>query len=704
LDYDYTAIIDKVKSRSPRFTVPSGFETGRNEFSLTALIEKAKPFDLEFPNKKIVTFGRNASNDVVINSNVVSNFHGTFHNDNGFFYIIDKGSSNGIFLNGAKVRKSEPLEPGDVISFDPDAEIVKIVFANLPAGLWFASKKPVPNAEVLLSRGLFYYKIIPRSVSAEFCGAVKTVKGARKFGKKEPETILDDVSFKVEAGEFAAIIGGSGAGKSTLVNGALGVADFTEGGCFIEAGVRVAYVPQSDVVYGDLALSRALYYSAKLRTPDDATDGELKTIVAKVIKSVGLTGRENVLIKKLSGGQKKRAAIASELISDPAVFFLDEPAAGLDPGTERRLMKTLRDMSRKNKTVIVITHAAHSLFLCDKIAALGAGGKLCFFGTPKKALDFFNVKDFADIYDKINDNSTQWKLRFQKRLQDRSARTLPPKTARKNSDGYYNSSALKQFATLCARCLRLFAQDKKRLLLLALQAPLLGLALSLVAYKTNMTGEITVFMYNSETTAFLFSLSCAAFWIGLLNSIQEICKERDIFLRERMANLKLFPYIFSKLAVFGAICLLQTFLLLAGPYYILSLPSFWGMFATTFATMFSAVALGLLVSAFSLNPDRAASLSPLILTPQILFSGIAFKLRNVSKFLSNFVNCKWSLNAYCVLLNVNALPADDASEAASFIDASYAPLAYNLYVAWGALIFFTALCVVICAASLEGAK
>jgi hypothetical protein len=246
--------------------------------------------------------------------------------------------------------------------------------------------------------------------------------------------------------------------------------------------------------------------------------------------------------------------------------------------------------------------------------------------------------------------------------------------------------------------------DKKRLLVLALQAPLLGLALSLVAYKTDMSGELTVFAYNSEATACLFSLSCAAFWIGLLNAIQEICKERDIFLRERMANLKLFPYILSKLTVLGALSFAQSFLLLAAPKFIISLPSFWGMFTTTFLTMFSAVAVGLAISSFSPNPDRASSLSPLILTPQILFSGIAFKLANVSKFLSNIINCKWSLNAYCVLANVNALPADDAADGASFIDAAYSPLASNLYSAWGMLIFFTALCVAICAVSLEGAK
>jgi hypothetical protein len=97
-------------------------------------------------------------------------------------------------------------------------------------------------------------------------------------------------------------------------------------------------------------------------------------------------------------------------------------------------------------------------------------------------------------------------------------------------------------------------------------------------------------------------------------------------------------------------------------------------------------------------------LSPLILTPQILFSGTGFKLRNASKFLSNFINCRWSVRAFLSLIDVNSLPANDYTNGITFVDAAYDPSASNIYSAWGVLFFFTALCVAICAVSLEGAE
>ena len=118
------------------------------------------------------------------------------------------------------------------------------------------------------------------------------------------------------------------------------------------------------------------------------------------------------MIRSLSGGQRKRASIAIELIADPKLFFLDEPTSGLDPGTERIIMKTLRKMANSGKTIILVTHNTLNLHLCDKVVFFGKGGKLCFDGAPEDALKFFNVTDFVDIYNLLNDNSDNWYKKF----------------------------------------------------------------------------------------------------------------------------------------------------------------------------------------------------------------------------------------------------------------------------------------------------
>lgn len=88
----------------------------------------------------------------------------------------------------------------------------------------------------------------------------------------------------------------------------------------------IGYVPQSDIVYDNLTVKQMLHYAAKLRMPDDTSKQERISKVQEVIETVELKGHESKLIKKLSGGQKKRVSIAIELLSSPKLFFLDEPS------------------------------------------------------------------------------------------------------------------------------------------------------------------------------------------------------------------------------------------------------------------------------------------------------------------------------------------------------------------------------------------
>ena len=753
-----------------------------DNYILTVMAAGQKPRDVSLGaiGRQTLSFGRHPSCDIVLESAIASNFHGRLAWHEGAVYVLDDQSTNGVYVNGARISRPTPLAAGDTVTFESDYARqgvageygVLLVLGVQAGGSWascpLAPEHPVSigrdpgcdialaqvsvsalhawlrfdgehwcvqdnhstngtfvggrrvagshplaerdvifvgGAKLLYAGGMVYYHRQQPGIGITLEGVGRTVPT-----KSGPRVILDDVSLEVPRGEFVAIIGGSGAGKSTLMNGMCGFAPITAGRVLYDGqdlfenyeAMRgmIGYVPQQDIVHGELTLRRMLLYTAEMRMPRDAPADERERRVARVIELVGLAGREDTLVKKLSGGQRKRASIAVELVSDPGVFFLDEPTSGLDPGTERKLMHTLKAMTAENKTVVVITHMTLNIGLCDKLIILGTGGKLCFYGTPAQALQWFGVTDFVDIYDKAATGADQWRLRYDATRPPQAQPPAPAPQAPPRGGEKKSRSGLRQFGVLCRRYAALIAADKKRLLLLLLQAPLLALLLCLVAWKTDTAGNLTVFTYSGQAKALLFSLACAAFWVGMLNSVQEICKERDILRRERMTGLGLLPYLASKVAVLGALCLVQSLMLTAVVAAVLGLPSFWGMAATTFSTAFSAMAMGLAVSGLSLNPDRAMTLAPIILMPQILFAGVAFQLSGIADYLSGVITCKWAVRAYCVLADINALPASADATGTTFESVAYTATAANLAAGWLALWAIALVCLGFCAFAL----
>jgi ABC-type multidrug transport system ATPase subunit len=413
----------------------------------------------------------------------------------------------------------------------------------------------------------------------------------------------------------------------------------------------VGYVPQSDIVYDNLTLHDMLMYTAKLRLPKDTSQSEREAAIRRAIETVELTEKTNSFIKALSGGQRKRASIAVELLSDPNLLFLDEPASGLDPGTERNLMTSLRTMADSGKTVILVTHSTLQLKMCDKIVFMGKGGNFCFYGSYVEALEFFGVSDIVDVYNMITDHAKEWSEKFEK------SREVPGKVRQTNAtSGKTRESKLSQLGVLSARYLKLVANDRQRLLLLLIQAPLLAVLISFVANEKK-------FVEYEMTKSLLFALSCSAFWVGMLNAIQEICKERNIMKREYMTGLSLSTYISSKIMVLGLLCFIQS-LLITGVFGAMVglpdegvlLPPFIELLITTFITALASTAMGLFVSSLFTNADRAMTVAPILLMPQILFSGLIFKLSDATEVISWFAVCRWSMEGYGTTANLNDLP------------------------------------------------
>lgn len=629
-------------------------------------------------NKKRLSIGRAPGNDIVLSHPAISRQHAAIEPcQAGGYEIVDVSGKNGTLVNGRMINGRKRLK---------ECDIIQIVAFQM----------------IYLKESIFY-KTSSEGISLNIQHLRKVVGGSQK------KELLHDVNLQIESNEFVAIIGGSGAGKTTLMNA---ISGFDRGGVtgkvycngldlyenFKYMKSVIGYVPQEDIIYQNLTLRKMLEYTAKLKMPDDVSKSERDAQIDAVLDMVELKPQQNTYIRKLSGGQKKRASIAVELLADPRLFFLDEPTSGLDPGTEQNLMRTLSRMAAtQKKTIIMVTHTIQNLYLCDRIILMGTGGRCCFSGNLEEARMFFDTENLADAYNVVAANSKEWEAQYAK-FQKKDYQV---KTSGEDSQKSMNPvkrtgkrpSAFRQLMILIQRYLELMKNDWARLLILMIQPVIIGLLLYLVS-------EETVFDVYENTKTMMFALCCSGIWIGLFNSIQEICKERNILRREYMTNLKLPVYVFSKFAVQSLIGAVQA-IFLTGTFLGAIGKNGEGLFLDSFfpelilsiwLVILASEALGLAVSANAKSGDKAMVAAPFILIIQLLFSGILFKLEGFGEWISYVTVSRWTVEALGSTVNLNDLPlklqADYPMiehEAEAFFEATKAHVLQD----WGILVGMT---------------
>lgn len=592
--------------------------------------------------EKAIKIGRANTNQVVLQHPAVSKEHCVIFKDNGETFLADMKSSNGVMINGKPIESCQKLKDKDIIQ--------------------------ILDFQLLYSNTYIYYRTLTTGISLRACEINKVVgKGIKK------KKILRDVNCEIYPNEFVAIIGGSGAGKTTLMNAISGFEKEFTGHVYcnnvdlIEQFQHlkniIGFVPQQDIIYENLTLKRMLLYTARLKMPEDTQKEEILHRIEEVLKMVDLWEHKESYIKKLSGGQKKRASIAVELLADPKLFFLDEPTSGLDPGTEKSLMITLKELAKEqNKTIVMVTHTTQNLDLCDKIIFMGPGGSLCFVGSVEEAKKFYQTDDLVNIYNMLAEETEYW----QRKYEDICQKSAPLHTIQegvnkqqKNEEkktGKKLTTNFRQFLILTQRYAELIWNDCTRLLVLLLQPLMIAWLLSLVA-------DENLFDIYESTKSILFALSCSGIWIGMFDSIQEICKERVILKREYMANLKLPCYMMSKfviqtlLGLFQAIILTVAFLKLTkSSQRGIFLESFHTeIFLTIWLTILASIAMGFIISAIAKSGDKAMTAAPFLLIVQLLFSGILFELKGIGEKISYCTVSRWSVETLGSISRLNIL-------------------------------------------------
>ncbi len=597
-------------------------------------------------NGNSITIGRDGANDITLDNPYISKVHARLYMSHGGSYVIsDNSSRSGVLVDGIPVMDQAVLKDKDVIQ--------------------------ILGYQLLYSQNCIYYKKKASGIVLRAVNISKVVDNGKK--------ILDGVNLEIKGNEFVAIIGGSGAGKSTLM-GVLNGFDKKHTGDVYYNNISITknfnsikdiigYVPQDDIVYENLTLRDMLRYSAELRMPADQTDEEISHRIDEVLATLDLTANQNTYIRKLSGGQKKRASIAVELLADPKVFFLDEPTSGLDPGTEKNLMQAMSRLSKEQeRTIVMVTHTTQSLHLCDKVIFMGPGGRLCFVGSVDEAKTFFNTDDLTEIYNLIAEDPVYWAETYRRgqgaRTQSISGNPGEAVKTKKNK-----VSGLYQFAVIFERYVHLSMNDWKKMAIQLATPVIMGIIIWFIADENFLKTY-------SGTKSILFTMSCAAIWIGLFAAIQEVCKERNILKREYMANLRLRSYVSAKFFVLMMLCIVQSLLLVTTSIVMLRFKysgddeieltaenTLFGtdkgitteMLITIWLTMLASVALGLLISSFFRNSDKATTIAPFVLIIQLVFSGMLFQLEGAKETISYITFSRWSVDALGRISNLRLL-------------------------------------------------
>jgi len=601
--------------------------------------EKNPPKEITLPQKKSI-IGRDPQAHIPINQPQISWHHAEIDYLNGAFCIKDLDSTNGTFVNSKRIKQSE-INYGDLIS--------------LGSFTFQISKQ-----HIVVKKDQDGVRLDAKEIS------VNVIEKKTRQTKK----IVNNISFTIYPSELVGLMGPSGAGKTTLMLALNGYKKPSQGqvfannislighyDCFRQ---RIGYVPQDDIIHHELTVKEALFYTAKLRLAKDLTEKEINNIIDNVLTELGLIDDKkqidvrDVIIgskedKGISGGQRKRVNLAMELVNDPDLLFLDEPTSGLSTQDSIVVVDILKKLSNKGKTIIMTIHQPDiEIFkMMDNIMMISSG-KMMYYGPSfPDALTFFNpdsnesdiLSDAGSLFKGFEKKDEQtWNDLYvnsaycKSYIKDRKNSThSPSQEAKAPFDPTFD---INQWWTLTCRFFLIKKKDTLNTIILFSQAPIIAILICLV-YNDN---EMKI-IYS------LFLLVISALWFGVSNSAREIVAEKAIFLRERMVNLKILPYYFSKFSIIGVLSILQCIILVTTIYWFLGFQgNIYLYFIYSCLGSFSGISIGLFISTVSKTQQAALAIVPIILIPMVILGGALVTVKNMNqstRLLSYFVPSRW---------------------------------------------------------------
>ena len=536
-------------------------------------------------NKKTLIIGRSSDCDIVIRDDkFVSRTHASLEKvDDNNYELRDLQSSNGVFVHGKKILVAQ-LKANDVFFIGRTCVSVTGEIKNLDKST-----------------------------------AIKLKNVSKSF---DENVVLNDLTLEIEPNTLTAIMGPSGCGKTTLFHIMLGLTDCSAGDIslfdlntknhFNDIKRQIGYVPQIDTIHLELTVFQSIYFSAKIRL-EDKTETEINEKINYLLKKLGIEHIKNNLNSAISGGQRKRVCIAIELLSDPMILFLDEPTSPLDPQTIEEFLYLLKDLTRDNTTIVMVTHKPEDLEYMDEVVFLSEGGYLAYKGKTSLYKTHFKVNSAVGVYKQLSgENAKQWKKSQHHSIVSNNQGNLSKFDL--NHVHWFH-----QFSWLTKRNIKTKTNDLKNTQLLLAQAPIIAMLIGII--------------FDQLTISVLFMMSVSAIWFGVNNACREIVKESKIFERESMFNVRKDTYLLSKITTLAIISCIQSILFVGilSLFYLnkeVQLNNLSYQILFMFLLSITSSLLGLLVSASMKNSEKVMTLVPILLIPQLMLAGVVTKITN----------------------------------------------------------------------------
>ncbi len=539
----------------------------------------------------------------------------------------------------------------------------------------------------------------------------------------EDANLVDRVSMQVPKGHFMAIVGPSGCGKTTLLKTIAGLNPESEGALFWEgrnlsedgdfSPSEIGYVPQFSIAYDPLTVDESVEAATRLRVKTRDT-AELDHRIDRVLEETGLDAISDRTVRVLSGGQKRRLGLAMELVSDPKILLCDEVTSGLDPRSEREIVRLLHDLSRKDgRIVLSVTHSLAHLELYDSILVLHEG-RVVFHGPPERLNHYFSVKDTEEIYPRLSAQpSERWQASWKKHstsyygmlektrqrliasgdlLLERPKPMMNPDADASDTENAPQEHRLPgfftQFSTLLSRRWRIFFRDRGQVFLqlaILLCFPALVTLFSDKAdgnirrysdvRQDNMAAEIQeqqsvradqAKVGSAISGIIMFQVVLLAL-MGSNNSAREIAGERPIYEKEKFGGLRPSAYLLSKIAFLSCLVIAQSLWM---AFFVNLFGAFRGEFVehVIFLLLINAAmtSVCLAISALMRTAEQASLLSIYLVGFQLPLSGAVLALpENIEAFTRPFISAYWAWSG-----SVEALQSQVHGAVKSVIDTS----------------------------------
>lgn len=485
----------------------------------------------------------------------------------------------------------------------------------------------------------------------------------RKVDKNGMQEVLKNISGIHDAGRMLAILGPSGAGKTTLLNILGGNLRQTSGQIMLNGEEAYsptditelsAFVHQDDCLLPTMTVKETILFAAHMRLPYSMSNSKKAQRAANAISLLGLKKCQHTMIgstvegtRGVSGGERKRCAIATELLTNPSVIFLDEPSSGLDAYAAFSLGSVLKTLCHLGKTVVMTIHQPSSdLYdLFDDMLLL-ANGETVFWGPSSQSVQYFcqlgyscppfcNPCDYFFLH-VLNVSSPSGDMKLQQ-LHEAWRTSSSSKATKKEishlladnentiKDIILSQKAgvpcLRKMSLLTRRGFKHFFRNKMLLPSRLLQALLSSLVAMAVFW--GVTDNQTGIMARSGV---LFYFAANTLFSSVLSVLSAFSSERSVFMREYSNGAySVFVYFFSKILVEYPFQIMIPILVSASSYFAVGLQAHVVNFFV-FCTCLVLVNLvgtniGLMLSSAFSDVSIALSLAPLFVLPLMLFSG-----------------------------------------------------------------------------------